>query len=105
MNLCYIQEGFSSVQKHIITKLTSTSNSMGSDPIYICHCYDIMVNLAAPRNDTILVINRGLNFIEDEHDNLGVRGIEDSSILGPVDSKQMVENICTPQKYISWSYF
>ena len=64
---------------------------MGSDPIYICHCYNIMANLSASRNDTRLVINCGLTIGEDKHDNLGVRGIVDPSILGSVDSKNTVK--------------
>ena len=44
--------------QHICTRLTYHSNAMGYYPIYICHCYDIMANLAASCNDTILVINR-----------------------------------------------
>ena len=75
------------------------------DPIYICHCYDIMANLAASRNDKILLINRGTTVSEDKHGNLGIRGSGDSSILVSIDSKQMMKNICTSQKDISWSYF
>ena len=78
---------------------------MGSDPRYIFHCCDIMADLAASCNDTILVINRGITGSEDKHGNLGVRGIGYSSILVYVDSKQMVKNICASQKYTSWSYF
>ena len=63
-----------------------------------------MANLAAYSNDTRLVIKCGLTSSEDKHGNLGVKGSGDSSILGYVDSKQMVKNICTSQKYISWYY-
>ena len=78
---------------------------MVSNPRYICHCFDIMENLAACRNYTRLVINRDLTVGDNKHDNLGVRGSRYYYILGSIDSKQMVKNICTSQKYISWSYF
>ena len=94
-NLCCIQECLSSIQHLICTKLTSPSNAMGSDPKYICNCYDIMANLAAFCNDTILVINRRLTISEDKHGNLCVRGSVDSYILGSVYSKHTVKNICT----------
>ena len=68
---------------------------MGSDTRYICHCYDIMAKLSASHNDIIIVINFSLTFNEDKHGNLGVRGIRDYYILGSVDIKQMVKNICT----------
>ena len=45
---------------------------MGSDPRYIFHCYDIMANLSASRNDTKSVINHRLTAREDKHVNLGV---------------------------------
>ena len=56
LNLCCIQEGFSSIQQHIRKGLIYPSNAMGSDPIYICHYYDIMANLA--RNDKRIVMIR-----------------------------------------------
>ena len=46
---------------------------MGSDPIYIYHCYDIMANLSASRNDTRLFINRGLTVSKDKCGNLVTR--------------------------------
>ena len=104
LNLCCIQEGFSSIQQHVCTRLTSTSKAMVSDPIYICHYYYTMENLFASLNDTRLVINHSLTVSEDKHFNLGVRGSVDSSILSSVDIKYMVKNICTERKYISWYY-
>ena len=52
LNACCIQENFSSIQEHIRTGLTYTSNVIGFDPKYICHCYDIMAKLDASCNDT-----------------------------------------------------
>ena len=99
------KEGFAPIQQHVRTRLTSPSNAMNSDPRYISHCYDVMANMAATHNDTRLVINRGLTVGEDKYGSLEVRGNSDSTILGSVDSKQMVKNLCTSQKYIKWSYF
>jgi hypothetical protein len=99
------QHGFASVQQHLRTRLVSPFSTTNSDPRYITHCYDIMANLAASKSDTRLIINRGLTVSSDKNKNLEVRGINDSSLLGSIDSKQMVKNLCTSQKYISWSYF
>ena len=74
---------------------------MGSDPRYICYCYDIMENLSASCNDTGLFIYLGLTVSEDKHVNLGIIGSGDPYILGYVDSKHTVKNSCTSQKYIS----
>ena len=99
------QHGFASIQQHIRTRLVSPFSTTNSDPRYITHCYDVMANLAASKSDTRLIINRGLTVSSDKNKSLEVRGINDSSLLGSVDSKQMVKNLCTSQKYISWSYF
>jgi predicted GIY-YIG superfamily endonuclease len=99
------KEGFASVQQHIRTRLTCPSCATNSDPNYIIHCYDVLANMAASQNDTRLVINRGLTVGKDKYGSLGVRGCNDSSLLGSVDSKQMVKNLCSSQKYVSWSYF
>lgn len=65
-----------------------------------------MANLAASQTDTRLIINRGLAVGNDSKGNLEVRGSGvDSSLLGSVDSKQMVKNLYTSQKNINWSYF
>ena len=60
---------------------------MGSYPRYICHFYDMMKNLAAYCNDTILVINRGLTLSEGKHGNFVIIGRGYSCILSSVDSK------------------
>ena len=65
-----------------------------------------MANLAASQTDTQLIIYRGLTVGNDSKGSLEVRGSGgDSSLLGSVDSKQMVKNLCTSQKNIDWSYF
>ena len=99
------KDGFASIQQHIRTRLTCPANAMKSDPRYITHCYDVMANMAASQSDTRMVINRGLTTSKDKYGNLGVRSTNDSSLLGTVDSKQMVKNLCTSQKYIKWDYF
>ena len=70
------------------------------------HCYDIMTNPAASQTDTRLMINKDLTVGNDSKGNLEVRGYEsNSSLLGSVDSKQMVKKLCTSQKNINWLYF
>ena len=95
LSLWCIQEDVNSILQHICTRLTSTSITMVSDPIYICHCYDIMAYLFSSYNDTRLVINRGLTVSEDKHGNLGMWGSVYSYLLGSLKSKHMAKNICT----------
>ena len=91
------QDGFCSIQKHIRTRLKNPSNTTSTDPRYICHCYDVMANLAATHNDTRLIINRGLTVDSNKCDVLRNNGNKDQSILGSVDSKQMVK-ICVHRR-------
>ena len=97
--------GFATIQQHIRTRLTCPFSATSTDPRYITHCYDVMANLAASQSDTRLIIDRGLTIGEDKYGNLGVRGRNDSTLLGSMDSKQMVKNLCTSQKKIQWSFF
>ena len=69
-------------------------------PRYICHCYDIMENLAASRNATRLVIKCDLTGSEDKHDILGVRVSRYYYIFGSIDSKQMVKVFSHKKKHI-----
>ena len=99
------KDGFASIDQHIRTRLTCPSTTTCSDPRYITHCYDVIANMLATHHDTRLIIERGLTVSNDKKKNLQVRGTNDSAILGSVDSKQMVKNLCTSQKYVKWSYF
>ena len=105
LNVNIKKEGFASVQEHIRTRLTTPSSATSSDPRYIAHCYDVMANMAASQSDTRLIVERGLTVPNEKGDCLGVRGSKDSELLGSVDSKQMVKNLCTSQKKVKWSYF
>ena len=99
------REGFASIEEHIRTRITSSICATSTDPRYISHCYDVTANMAASQSDTRLIIERGLTVPDSKKDNLGVRGQNDSELLGSVDSKQMVKNLCTSQTKIKWSYF
>ena len=105
MNDSIKQDGFATIQQHIRTRLTCPSTTTSTDPRYISYCFDVMSNLSATYNDTRMVMNRGLTVVDDKYGGLGVRGREDSSFLGSVDSKQKVKNLCTLQKYVGWMHF
>ena len=62
-------------------------------------------NIAANREDTRVILNRGLTVDENSKSGLGLRGKVDSSLIGSVDNKQMVRNLCYSQKYVQWSHF
>lgn len=96
---------FESIDKHIRSRLTNCSSATSSNPNYICFCYDMMTNMTATSEDTRIILNRGLTVSEDNDDRLGVRGKGDSALLQSVDSKRMVRNLCSSQKYHKWDHF
>ena len=60
-----------------------------------------MTNLSVNHQDSRIVLNRGLTVGEDNKNNgLALRGSNDSSLLGSIDSKQMVKNLSSSQRYI-----
>ena len=60
-----------------------------------------MTNLSVNHQDSRIVLNRGLTVSEDKQNNgLALRGSNDTSLLGSIDSKQMVKNLSSSQRYI-----
>ena len=47
--------GFTSIQQHMRSRLTSLCSVTSSDPHYITHCFDMLSNLSACHNDMWLV--------------------------------------------------
>ena len=63
-----------------------------------------MANLALNRHDTRLVLNRGFQ-VADTSSGLSVNGKNSSSLHDSIDSKKMVRNLCTSQKYKRFTEF
>lgn len=97
---------FDTIDRHIRSRLTNNSSATSSSPAYISYLYDVLTNKTACHEDTRLILNRGLTVQEDEKGTgIGVRGKSDSPLLQSVDSKRMVRNLCSSQKYHSWDHF
>ena len=56
-------------------------------------------------SDTRMVLHKGLTVAEDELGGLEVRQKNDSALLGSVNSKQVVRNLCASQKYHHMDFF
>ena len=100
--------GFQTLPQHIRSRLTSCAFATGTDPMYISFSYDTMTNLSVNHEDTRIVLHRGLTVDEKSSTGLGVRGKQtgDSAILESIDSKQMVKNLSSSEKYIgSFDFF
>ena len=96
--------GFASIQDHIHTRITSASSSTSTNTRYISFVYDILVNLSLNREDSRMIINRGL--VASTNDTgLEVRGKADTKLYDSVDSKAMVRNLCASQRYHKMHFF
>jgi hypothetical protein len=100
--------GFQPLPMHIRSRLTSSSSSTSTDPRYIAFCFDMLSNLSAIHLDTRVAMFRGLTAADNTLGGLGIRGgksIKSTSLLGSIDSTQMVKNLCASQQYHPMDYF
>ena len=66
--------------------------------------FDVMTNLALNGNDSRLVLNRGLISSTNET-GLALNNRSDDRLYDSVDSKKMVRNLCSSQKYHEQTFF
>ena len=66
--------------------------------------YDILVNLTLNREDSRIILNRGLMESSSET-GLQIRSRHDSLLSDCVDNKQTVRNLCASQKYHKIDFF
>ena len=65
-----------------------------------------MIKLSTNKNDTRMVINKGLTASIYDPGGLSLRGCgNESALLGSVDSKQMIKNLMASQKYHQFDMF
>lgn len=97
--------GFATLKDHIVTRLTTMSSLTSTNPRYIAHSYDCLVNLAANHCDTRVILNRGMIVDEKSKHGLGLRGKNDNKLIESMDSKQIVRNLCASMSYLPKDYF
>ena len=65
-----------------------------------------MTNIDTNKHDTQMMVNKGLTASQDESIGLNLRiGINESPLLDAVDSKQMIRNFISSQKYHGFDMF
>ena len=96
--------GFASIKDHARCRLTLPGTQTSTNHRYISVLYDIQANLTMTRQDSIIILNRGL--VEASTDTgLRVRGSNETNITDCIDSNQMVKNLCASQKYHKMDFF
>ena len=96
--------GFEKPLGHIRTRASSPFSSTSTDHHFIPFCWDILGNLSMNRQDSRVVLNRGFQ-VADTDSGLEVNGKSNSSLHDSIDSKKMVKNLCSSQKYKKMTEF
>ena len=96
--------GFASMKSHVRSRLTLPGSSTSTNPSYIAFMYDILVNLTLNREDSQIILNRGLMESSTET-GLQIKSRNDSLLSDCVDNKQTVRNLCASQKYHKMDFF
>ena len=96
--------GFASMKSHARCRLTLPGTCTSTNPSYVAFVYDILTNLTLNREDSRIILNRGLMESTGET-GLKVRSREDTLLSDSVDSKQTVRNLCSSQKYHKMDFF
>lgn len=103
-NVCKFD--FASVYSHICSRLKSLSSTTSTDPRYLSFCYDICTNITSNHSDTQIVLCRSLTLSSDDTaSGLQVRSSGDSALLGSIDCKQNVRNLCASQRHHPMDFF
>lgn len=89
---------FASMKSHVRCRLRLPGSSTSTNPSYISFMYDILVNLTLNREDSRIILNRGLMASTNET-GLQVRSRDDNLLSDCVDNKQTVRNLCASQSY------
>ena len=96
--------GFAPVDHHLRSSLTNPGVATSTNPKYIAFCYDTLTNLTLNKEDSRIILNRGLTV---SPDGLGIvlRSKKDSRLADSIDSKTMVKNLCSSQKCHLMNFF
>ena len=69
------------------------------NPTHASYCYYKLTNLSLNHEDTCIVLNRILTVDPKSHNGIWVICKDYSSLFEPINSKQMVSNLCASPKH------
>ena len=96
--------GFACMNSHMNNRIRLPGTLTSTDPRYISFAFDTMTNIALNKNDSRIIINRGL--VDQSIDSgLNIRAREDSNLTDEADGKHIVRKLCASQKYHEFDYF
>ena len=86
------------------SRLTSPGSKTSTNPSYISHSFDVISNLQLSHSDSRLILNRGF-VVSANESGLSLNNRSDDRLYDSVDSKKMVRNLCSSQKYHEQTFF
>ena len=97
--------GFASVLDHARMHMTNPSSTTSTDPNFMCLYFDILGNMVMSKCHSRDIFERG--FVVDNKSAYGmsVREQNHTKLSGSVDSRRMVMNLASSQKYIKYTWF
>jgi hypothetical protein len=96
--------GFEKPLGHIQSRVRNLSSSTCTNHHYVPFLWDILSNLSLNRQDSRMILNRGFS-VADTDTGLEVIGSGKSGLHDSIDSKQMVKNLCSSQRYKKMTEF
>ena len=96
--------GFSSMKNHITCRISLPGTATSTNSSYISFSYDILVNLTMNRQDSRIIMSRGL-MESTTKTGMQIRSPQDSLLTDCVDDKQTVKNLCASQKWHKMDLF
>ena len=96
--------GFAMHRDYYRARLTSPGTQTSTNPRYISHVFDVLENVSMNNTDSRLVLNRGL-VVSSSESGLSLCNRSEDRLYDSVDSKKMVRNLCSSQKYHKQTFF
>ena len=97
--------GFSPALQHARIRMTDPSSSTSTDPKLMCSHFDELGNIALNSNHSRDVFERGFVVEDKSTSGMAVRDKGNTDLSESVDSRRMVMNLATSQKYIKYTWF
>ena len=97
--------GFAPILDHARMHMTNPSSTTSTDPNFMCLYFDILGNMVMSKCHSRDIFERG--FVVDNKSAYGmsVREQNHAKLSGSVDSRRMVMNLASSQKYIKYTWF
>ena len=97
--------GFTSTLTQARIHMTNPSSTTSTDPNHMCFYFDQLGNLSLNHIHSRDIFERGFVVDNNSYCGMSVRDKGKTELAGSIDSRQMVQNLSSSQKYIKYTWF